>query len=395
MTPQESGQEEKTHRADEPWLLDLLDPQDRREALEEARDSEQLEEQHLEDYVQTVEELDLPGFWLTATNIGTIQIPISEDGKFGLPISQAVWAIQRLQRFRGSPGFDDMLNGFRNPPQVRDAIAELRAAELLEACPSTEQVEPGVRIEDSSGASCPDLSWETTDGSFNVEVKSMSPMETQRSAGLQRVSKSAQGTFDAWAGELDRIRIDILVSALGGGVTADIQTARDRLSEDLERDQPGNIVQEGSARVQLSSREEEPPGEAPVLRNGTVQVGPESTQIHPGHETHWLTVGTEIGGALRRQARRLLKRARKQLGPGEDPGVIFLETSFMGPVADYAEELLGEDAYAHTPLIIVSNGQEARYVYRAWNDPSGPKLEQVLEVLAVPSGNDPPGEESR
>lgn len=349
-----------------------------------ARARSRTSEATLGTYARRATELALPYYWFLVDPLDHVSIRSGSNRSHGMSLEAAIAAVEALWQLRDRPGFDHLIDGWRNAPQVASAVSELRCILFLSSAKSHSAIEFGPLVTGDPDGSRADLLWRTTEGDFLVEVKSLRTLASAVATAANRMLGEAVQTLDGLVGGLAECRLDVVCRESGSHFSALLREAVAEFG-DLEVSKAGAEAERSFVRVTLRRRASEPEAGGPCIRATAVTVGDKATKVHPvAGSAAWLTVSLLLGPKLRRAVRSILQEARRQLRGSPLPSIIYLEADHLAQAVAYLQEVMPQQEYAAIPLVIVSDGEQAHLVRRQVKEPEDNSLDATLTVLARP-----------
>lgn len=342
--------------------MNLSDPEARRQILESSHAApaiHQLLVDHLEDYVRLFQ---WPEFH-TLYQGGMLSIPGPNNGQFGFHFENFLEITGQLARLEQSPGFQSLMEGFRNPTQIGATIFEVRVAAWCAARRVSQSIEFSPEVQVGGGIKRPEFLWHTSLGDIYCECKQENSADNKATKRVQKLFEVVGKAYEANAPWDESSRMDLIVG----------HPARDGVNQVIERltceaaarqragTWGGDLV-DGVVTLKMERRIDEPPDVRGCVQihNRELKGGPEPALSANARHTVTMSV---MGHRLQRLV-ELIRDARTQLPPNGS-GAIFIDIGGSQIFVDKLNELIVQPAYTNIAWISLwERGQPMKAVIR-------------------------------
>lgn len=336
-------------------VLDLRSPEDRRQlrdACLQVPGLSALIDEHLDDYVRFFQDPS----WLTVYSGGSISVRTAPKHSAGFDIRRVLELTRLLKHLSGYQGYEKLVAGFDNPPQIESTYFEVLVATWCSerAVASSLEFSPEVTVK--GGRKHPDFLWRTELGDTYCECKRGNIIESkfqQRVENLRAYMSEIYERHQPWDPSL---RLDVKfdkgpLPQIQAGISSVVAQAAAALRAG---NYEGLTFIEGSVTGALRPKGNLAPQGRETVTTGMAQVGPVAKSLP---EVIYFTLNMSLAKYRQDAAARLLREAKTQL-PATHPGAVFIELGGATTAQQKLLSLLGEPAYDNIPWVSIWAGGE-------------------------------------
>ena len=208
------------------------------ESSEAAPEIHRLLAAHLEDYVRIFR---WPDFH-TLYQGGLLSIKGPNNIQFGFHFESLLRITGELTRLERFPGFQSLIEGFRNPTQVNATLFEIQVAAWCAARKLTQSIQLSPPVQIGGGIKRPEFLWHTDLGDLYCECKQENSFDNKATKRVQKLTEVVGRSFEANGPWNESSRLDVIIG----------HPARDGVDQIIERS-----IREAAARQQAGTWEGE------------------------------------------------------------------------------------------------------------------------------------------
>lgn len=352
-------------------VLDLGSPEDRRQLREASRRVPGLSaliDEHLGDYVRFSPSPD----WLTVYSGGSISVRTAPKHTTGFDIRAVLELTRSLKSLRRYRGYEQLVAGFRNPPQVESTYFEVLVASWCAGRAVTTSLEfsPGVTVK--GGRKHPDFLWRTEMGGIYCECKRGNIIESKFQRRVESLRSYLSEIYEQHQPWDPSLRLDVKfdkgpLPQIQIGIRSVVAQAAAAVKSGAYE---GLTFVEGNVAAALVPKGSPTPQESESVVTGMAQVGSVARSLQ---EIIYFTLTMSLAKYRQDAAARLLREAKTQL-PTTRPGAVFLELGGAAAAQQKLLSILGEPAYDNIPWVSIWSGGELLSAVWRNNQPFSDRL---------------------
>lgn len=287
---------------------------------------------------------------------GLISIETGAKQSQGFELGHMLRVAKSLQNLKIYKGFEKLMAGFRNPPQIPASLFEVEVADWCISRAVTKSLEFSPHVIVKGNSKYPDFLWKTDLGDLYCECKRGDEFEnkfTKRLNWLHGIVETAHQANGPWDPS-HRLDVSIWTSAKNG-VEQRINNVLVQASTAVRANRfEDKVFQDGEVSAILRFRKEMPSLQHDTIRVSSVTVGTTPTALTP--ENAHLTLTMSVAKHRERAATHLLRQARSQ-SPSNQPGAVFISLGGPHAAQKKLQELMVHPAYENTPWAAIWGGE--------------------------------------
>lgn len=363
--------------------MNLSNPEERRQLIELMRDNPPIHAllvNHLEDYVRLFK---WPDFH-TLYQGGMLSIQGPNKGQFAFHFESLLEITGLLTRLEQFPGFQSLMEGFRNPTQISATLFEVQVAAWCAARRVRQSIEFSPEVQVGGRIKRPEFLWHTSLGDIYCECKQENSVDNKASRRIMKLFEILGKAYKDSGPWDETNRLDMIVGHPARDGTNQIITrlVQEAASRQRANAWQGDIV-DGVVTLKMSKRTDSLPNIA-----GCLQI--HHKELKAGHPEPALstnaifTLTMSVMGHRLKQLVELIRDARTQLPPDKQ-GAIFIDIGGSQVYVDKLNELIIQPEYANIAWISLwERGQPLKGVIRG-----GQPLDARLAEVLVPAEGGP------
>lgn len=326
--------------------IDLTNARDLKYLTDQAADCGDLASlirNNLEDYLEYFAE----PCWHEIGAMGTYQFYTHDKKIFSKDIREMLILTKKLDSLKRFEGFEHLLVGFKNMPQIYSTIFEVNVGYWCQSRSHFHDLIFSPLVNNK----IPEFIWVTKNGEVFCECKRVAFNESKFQKLASKVLGICKNHYDAIGGWPTDIRIDI---GFDGKTTNNIDK---RIYELLKHAK--YAIKKSDTKSPLVST-----GLEATIRKRNEQIPRTHGELVAAHAVHekagrpskllediQLSINIALENYEVKAVQNMINKARKQL-PKKGIGAIFIETSHaLQKIKSKVSSLISQDAYANTPLI--------------------------------------------
>jgi hypothetical protein len=319
-----------------------------------------LVKRYINDYIRLFPTQD----FLTVYSGGLIGIQGKNNQQFGANLKSMLEITGKLVRLEEFPGFDSLLEGFRNPTQFSSTIFETNIASWCASRKICQSIEFSPAIAVADKVKHPEFLWRTTLGNIYCECKQENSLNNSVKRRIQKLFNDIGVLYEKNSPWNEDYRLDIIIE----------HPARDGTSQILGRliqrtallQQTGKACEtivEGVVTIKIVKKGEPTPDVRGCIQIHRQIIGSaKAEQIIGSNALYTLTMS--VMKHRLKQFTDLIRDARTQM-PKDGQGAIFIDIGGSKLFEEKLHQLLSNPEYANTPWISTWEGDQIKIaVYR-------------------------------
>ncbi len=336
-------------------ILNLSLPEDRRQlraASQQVQGLSALIDEHLDDYIRFFQAPD----WLTVYSGGEISVHTSPKRSAGFDIKRVLELTKSLKHLSGYKGYEKLVAGFGNPPQIESTYFEVLVASWCAERAVTSSLEFSPEVTVKGGRKHPDFLWRTELGEIYCECKRGNIIESKFQQRLENLRSFLSEIYEQHQPWDPSLRLDVKfdkgpLPQIQIGIRSVVAQASAALKAGMYE---GLTFMEGSVAAVLKPKGNLASQESETVMTGMAQVVSVAKSLP---EIIYFTLTMSLAKYRQDAAARLLKEAKKQL-PITRPGAVFVELGGATAAQQKLLSLLGDPAYDNIPWVSIWAGGE-------------------------------------
>jgi hypothetical protein len=294
---------------------------------------------------------------------GLLSIRGPNEVQFGVHFESLLRVSGLLIHLEKFPGFQSLIEGFRNPTQISATLFEVQVAAWCVARKVSQSIEFSPAVQIGSSIKRPEFLWHTALGDLYCECKQENSADNKATKRVQKLFEVMGNAYETNAPWDESFRLDVII---GHPARDGVNQIIERLIREVAAHQRsgtwGGEIIDGVVALKMAKRIDNVPDltGCAQIHNRELKGGPEP--ILSTNSRYTLTMSV-MGHRLQRLA-ELVKDARTQL-PRSSPAAIFIDIGGSQVFVDKLNELIVQPAYANIAWISLwERGQALKAVFR-------------------------------
>ncbi len=336
--------------------MNLSDPEERRQLVELMRGNPPIHTlltNHLEDYVRLFKWPDFHNLYQG----GLLSIQGPNNVQFGFHFESLLEITGLLTRLERFPGFPALIEGFRNPTQVKATIFEVQVAAWCESRKVCRSIEFSPEVQIGDGIKRPEFLWQTTLGDIYCECKQENSIDSHAHRRMKTLFDVIGKAYEENAPKDKTTRLDVIIQHPAPNGTEKIiwRLVRDAALRHEAGTWGGEIVDQ-VVTVRMATESDDMPDIIGCMQyqNKVLEGGPEPALSTKARYTLTMSVMEH----RLRQLAKLVRDARTQLPPNKS-GAIFIDIGGSQVFVDKLNELIAQPEYANIAWVSLWEGGQA------------------------------------
>jgi hypothetical protein len=271
-----------------------------------------------------------------------------------------------LQRLRGFPGFQCLVAGFRNPPQVPSTLFEVGVADWCASRAVTIGLEFSPVVVARGRVKRPEFRWQTTLGELYAECKRGGEFENKVSRRITKLVDCVDAIYKSYGPWLPSSRLEVrFTDSVKNGVEGRIRSVVERAFAALGQGMPTRTItfQEGevigTVQILPAPLLHEDTFGGDVIHQAKLVVG----SVAVGINDAYLDVAMSVARHRANAVAHLMRDALTQL-PEDRPSAIFIQLQGLGKVIERVQQLFSAPRFAQVSVVGLFTGRDNRLVWR-------------------------------